>query len=139
MFASQPSHRHLDRLRAQYHYRLQAGYLGLYMLPWNRRRYRLPSALPGVTLLLLRFPLIFGLEIARRVVPGVDRRLAAHEPRSVGTLACVAIRQGGGFRGGDTAARIMTIAGSSLKVGVHFDLRNPGQWRRNPSHVYGSP
>lgn len=73
-FAPTAAHRGLARLRAEYHYRVQAGYLGLYMLPWNRRRYRLPSALPGILLLLLRFPLIVALEIARRVFPAVDRR-----------------------------------------------------------------
>lgn len=66
--------RGIDRLRAEDHYRVQAGYLGLYMLPWNRRRYRLPSALPGIILLLLRSPLIVALELARRISPGVDRR-----------------------------------------------------------------
>ena len=73
-FAPSASHRGLARLRAEYHYRVQAGYLGLYMLPWNRRRYRLPSALPGITLLLLRSPLIVVMELIRRASPGVDRR-----------------------------------------------------------------
>ena len=73
-FAPAAGHRGLARLRAEYHYRVQAGYLGLYMLPWNRRRYRLPSALPGIMLLLLRSPVIAALELARRVSPGVDRR-----------------------------------------------------------------
>ncbi|MGV0871554.1 oxygenase MpaB family protein [Mycolicibacterium sp. XJ879] len=71
-FAPAPAHRGLARLRAQYHYRVQAGYLGLYMLPWNRRRYRLPSALPGILLLLLRSPAIFTLELARRASGRVD-------------------------------------------------------------------
>jgi hypothetical protein len=73
-FAPTSSHRGLARLRAEYHYRVQAGYLGLYMLPWNRRRYRLPSALPGIALLLLRSPLIAAIELARRASPRVDRR-----------------------------------------------------------------
>jgi hypothetical protein len=73
-FEPTPAHRGVARLRAEYHYRVQAGYLGLYMLPWNRRRYRLPSALPGITLLLLRSPLILALELARRVSPRLDRR-----------------------------------------------------------------
>ncbi len=73
-FAPQPSQRGLQRLRARYHYRLQAGYLGLYMLPWNRRRYRLPSALPGIALLAARAPFIAALELARRASPTVDRR-----------------------------------------------------------------
>lgn len=71
-FAPAPAHRGLARLRAEYHYRVQAGYLGLYMLPWNRRRYRLPSALPGILLLLLRSPVILALELARRASDGVD-------------------------------------------------------------------
>jgi hypothetical protein len=73
-FAPSPAHRGWERLRAEYHYRVQAGYLGLYMLPWNRRRYRLPSPLPGIALLALRFPLILALESARRVSTRVDRR-----------------------------------------------------------------
>lgn len=73
-FAPRQELRGRERLRAEYHYRLQAGYLGLYMLPWNRRRYRLPSSLPGIALLLLRAPLIVALELARRLSPRVDRR-----------------------------------------------------------------
>lgn len=65
--------RGLDRLRAAYHYRVQAGYSGLFMLPWNRRRYDMPSPLPGIALLLARVPLILGLEVLRRVSPAVDR------------------------------------------------------------------
>lgn len=73
-FAPPPSRRGIERLRAEYHYRVQAGYLGLYMLPWNRRRYRLPSALPGALLLLLRSPVIVALEVLRRVSPRIDQR-----------------------------------------------------------------
>ena len=73
-FAPKPDQRGLNRLRAAYHYRVQAGYSGLFMLPWNRKRYDLPSPAPGMALLLLRAPLIAGVEVARRVIPGVDRR-----------------------------------------------------------------
>ncbi|KUI39033.1 oxygenase MpaB family protein [Mycobacterium sp. GA-2829] len=73
-FEPTPTHRGLQRLRAEYHYRVQAGYLGLYMLPWNRRRYRLPSALPGIALLLAKAPMIAALELARRVSPAIDCR-----------------------------------------------------------------
>lgn len=66
--------RGLDRVRAEYHYRLQAGYSGLFMLPWNRRRYDLPSPGPGMAMLFARAPLIAGVEVARRVIPGVDAR-----------------------------------------------------------------
>lgn len=73
-FAPAATHRGVARIRAEYHYRVQAGYMGLYMLPWNRRRYRLPSALPGIALLLLRSPLIVAIELLRRVSPDLDRR-----------------------------------------------------------------
>jgi hypothetical protein len=55
-FAPKLGHRGFERLRAGYHYRLQAGYSGLFMLPWNRRRYDLPSPGLGIALLLARAP-----------------------------------------------------------------------------------
>jgi hypothetical protein len=64
----------MERVRAEYHHRVQAGYTGLFMLPWNRRRYDLPSPLPGMALLLARAPLVAGVEVARRVIPGLDQR-----------------------------------------------------------------
>jgi hypothetical protein len=73
-FAPKLGHRGFERLRAGYHYRLQAGYSGLFMLPWNRRRYDLPSPGLGMALLLARAPLVAGVEVARRIVPGVDER-----------------------------------------------------------------
>lgn len=73
-FAPKSTQRGFQRVRSEYHYRVQAGYAGLFMLPWNRRRYDLPSPAPGIALLMLRAPLIAGIEVARRVIPGVDRR-----------------------------------------------------------------
>lgn len=73
-FAPRPGQRGRDRLRAAYHYRIQAGYSGLFMLPWNRRRYALPSPGPGIALLVIRAPLIAAVEIARRIIPGLDER-----------------------------------------------------------------
>ncbi|MGD9620781.1 MAG: oxygenase MpaB family protein [Mycolicibacterium sp.] len=73
-FAPKPTQHGLERIRAVYHYRMQAGYAGLFMLPWNRRRYTLPSPRLGVALLLLRAPVIATTEIARRVLPGLDLR-----------------------------------------------------------------
>jgi hypothetical protein len=68
----------LERLRARYHFRVQAGYSALFMLPRNRRRYELPSPLPGLALLLARAPLIATLELLRRLSPAVDRRWQRH-------------------------------------------------------------
>ncbi len=72
-FAPVAGHTGRDRLRAALHLRLQAAYSGLYMLPWNRRRYTMPSPLPGIALLLARAPAITALELARRVSPAADR------------------------------------------------------------------
>ena len=66
--------RGIARLRAKYHLQLQAGYTRLFMLPWNRRQYRLPSGLPGLAILVGRAPLIATIEILRRLSPAIDRR-----------------------------------------------------------------
>lgn len=73
-FAPKPGQRGLERIRAAYHFRIQAGYSGLFMLPWNRRRYDLPSPAPGIALLVSRAPLIAAIEVLRRIVPGADAR-----------------------------------------------------------------
>jgi hypothetical protein len=53
-FRPREHHHGINRMRAYYHYWLQAGYSGLFMFPWNRRRYDLPSPLPGIDVLLAR-------------------------------------------------------------------------------------
>lgn len=68
-FTPKPTQRGLSRLRAHYHYRIQTGYTGLFMLPGNRRRYRLPSPVPGIVFLLLRAPLVTAAEIAAEWCP----------------------------------------------------------------------
>ncbi len=73
-FAPKSAQRGLDRVRAGFHYRLQAGYAGLFMLPWNRRRYELPSPAAGIAMLVARMPLVAAIEVLRRLVPGVDQR-----------------------------------------------------------------
>lgn len=64
----------LERVRALYHFHLQAGYSSLFMLPGNRRRYELPSPLPGLALLLAQAPPTLAIELLRHVSPGIDRR-----------------------------------------------------------------
>lgn len=73
-FEPKPDQTGVERLRAAYHYRLQAGYSGLFMLPWNRRRYDLPSPTLGMALLMARAPMIAAVEVGRRVIPGLDER-----------------------------------------------------------------
>ena len=72
-FEPRPDQHGLERLRALLHLNVQAGYTRLFMLPWNRRHYRLPSPWLGLTLLLARAPLIVVLEGVRRISPAVDR------------------------------------------------------------------
>jgi hypothetical protein len=63
----------LERIRARYHFWLQAGYTALFMLPRNRRRYQLPSPLPGLALLLAQAPPTFTIELLRHASPRLDR------------------------------------------------------------------
>lgn len=72
-FAPRTGQHGRNRLRAAYHYRLQAGYAGLFMLPRNRRHHRLPSPAAGIAMLLMRAPLIAVIDLSRRVFPWVDR------------------------------------------------------------------
>ncbi|CAM3824682.1 oxygenase MpaB family protein [Tsukamurella strandjordii] len=79
-FAPQPGQARRDRARSRWHATVQAGHTRLFMLPWNRRLFRLPPSLPGVAYLAARFPFIAGIEAARHLSPAVDR---AWQRRSV--------------------------------------------------------
>jgi len=81
-FEPRPDQRGRQRLRALLHLNIQAGYTRLFMLPWNRRHYRLPSPWFGLALLLARAPLMVVFEIARRISPGVDRAWQRQSVRS---------------------------------------------------------
>ena len=72
-FAPLPQFRGVQRLRALLHLHIQAAYARLFMLPTNRRRYRLPSPWLGMAVLLGRIPFILSLELARRISPAADR------------------------------------------------------------------
>lgn len=84
-FAPSEDQRGLRKLRAQYNYRIYAGYLALWMAPRTRKRYKLPPAFPWVLLPLLRAPLVGTFELARRAVPGLariqDRVTSRHRAR----------------------------------------------------------
>ncbi|GED97779.1 oxygenase MpaB family protein [Gordonia crocea] len=80
-FEPGPQVRGRARLRALYHLHLQAGYTRLFMLPWNRRHYRLPSGLPGLALLVGRAPFVAVVETARRLSPALDRHWQRHQMR----------------------------------------------------------
>ena len=72
-FAPLPEYRGVERMRAKLHLHVQAAYARLFMLPANRKRYRLPSPWIGLALLMFRVPIIWTLEIARRISPAADR------------------------------------------------------------------
>jgi len=72
-FAPLPQFRGVQRLRALLHLHIQAAYARLFMLPANRRRYRLPSPWLGMVVLFGRVPFIWSLELARRISPAADR------------------------------------------------------------------
>lgn len=63
------------RRRAAYEHRLMCAYVAVCMLPGTRRRYDLPPAFPWILLLAARMPVVVTTEIARRLVPPVDRWL----------------------------------------------------------------
>ncbi|KAA9152321.1 DUF2236 domain-containing protein [Amycolatopsis acidicola] len=70
-FAPRDGHRGLRRLREAYNYRIYSAYTAIWMAPRTRRKYNLPPAFPWVLIPLARLPLVTGLELARRFVPGV--------------------------------------------------------------------
>ncbi|GAB19794.1 hypothetical protein GOEFS_095_00290 [Gordonia effusa NBRC 100432] len=73
-FAPQPDWSLQDKLRGHFHLHVQAGFSRLYILPWNRKRFDgLPGGWLGAGYLLARLPLLVAVEIARRLIPGVDR------------------------------------------------------------------
>ncbi|HKT02375.1 MAG TPA: oxygenase MpaB family protein [Rugosimonospora sp.] len=72
-FAPRPETVGWGRVRAAYNFRIYSAYAALYMAPRTRRRYAMPRAWPWLALPLARIPLVTGLELARRAVPGVER------------------------------------------------------------------
>ena len=72
-FAPRDGHSGLRRLREMYNARIYAAYSALFMMPWTRRGYDMPSALPGIVWILVRLPLVTVVETARRVCPPVSR------------------------------------------------------------------
>ncbi|WP_255772443.1 oxygenase MpaB family protein [Mycobacteroides abscessus] len=73
-----------DRIRGMYHLTIQGGFTRYFMLPWNRKKYRLPRAAVGTVFLVLRSPFITTVEIFRHASPAIDRfwqrhRMAAWE------------------------------------------------------------
>ena len=72
-FAPRDGHRGLARLREKYNYRINSVYSAMYMAPGTRRRYTMPPALPWLAIPVQRFPLITGMELARRACPPFAR------------------------------------------------------------------
>jgi len=61
------------RLRDNLNYRVQLGYTRYFMSPLTYGRHDMPNAWPWALHPLAQFPVIFGLETIRRLVPGAER------------------------------------------------------------------
>jgi hypothetical protein len=61
------------RLRDELNYRAQLGYTRYFMSPLTYRRHDMPSPWPWALHPLAQFPVIFGLETVRRLIPRADR------------------------------------------------------------------
>lgn len=61
------------RLRDEVNYRVQIGYTRFWSLPATYARHDMPNAWPWALHPLLQFPVLFGLETLRRVVPPLDQ------------------------------------------------------------------
>ncbi|MBJ8345006.1 oxygenase MpaB family protein [Antrihabitans sp. YC2-6] len=60
------------RLRDEVNYRVQIGYTGLWLLPSTYAKHRMPRRFPWALHPIAQLPLVFTLETARRLVPGLD-------------------------------------------------------------------
>jgi hypothetical protein len=60
------------RVRDHINYRVQLGYTRYFMSPLTYRRHDMPNPWPWALHPLAQFPVIFGLETVRRVLPGAD-------------------------------------------------------------------
>ncbi|MFC9982014.1 oxygenase MpaB family protein [Gordonia sp. NPDC127522] len=63
----------LQRLRGEYNAAMYAAYSSIYMLPTTRLRYRMPSPVPGMLVIVLRLPVVVVVETTRRLSPRFRR------------------------------------------------------------------
>ena len=63
----------LQRLRGTYNAAMYAAYSSVYMLPTTRLRYRMPSPVPGMLVIVLRLPVVIVVETTRRLSPRFRR------------------------------------------------------------------
>ncbi|WP_049773401.1 oxygenase MpaB family protein [Segniliparus rotundus] len=81
-FAPRPGERGFARLRKLAHRNIMAGHAQLFMLPWNRSRYRLPAPWIGLAILFGRAPFVLAAELSRRLHPAIDRLWQRQSVRS---------------------------------------------------------
>lgn len=72
-FAPRDGHTGLRRMREHYNSRIYAAYSAMFMMPWTRRTYDMPSAFPAIVWIVVRLPLVTIVETARRVCPPISR------------------------------------------------------------------
>lgn len=80
-FAPRPSNGRFRRLRQRYTHTMYSAYSALWMSPSHWRRYDMPSPWPGFAVILLRWPAVAVVELARRFTPGLAERYEAIQCR----------------------------------------------------------
>jgi hypothetical protein len=71
-FAPKPDTPWRKRVRDEWNYRAQIGYTRFWMLPMTYRRHEMPNPWPWAIHPVLQFPILFGLETFRRLVPAAN-------------------------------------------------------------------
>ncbi|WP_249644292.1 oxygenase MpaB family protein [Nocardia sputi] len=61
------------RIRDEINYRMQIGYTAFWLPPATYRSHRMPRRFPWVLHPIAQWPVLFALETARRLVPGLDQ------------------------------------------------------------------
>lgn len=73
-FAPRYGHTGLKKLRERYNGMIYSAYSAVFMMPWTRQKYDMPSAAPGLLWLVARLPAVTVYELLRRLVPPLARR-----------------------------------------------------------------
>ncbi|PZU00067.1 MAG: DUF2236 domain-containing protein [Gordonia sp. (in: high G+C Gram-positive bacteria)] len=72
-FAPRDGHTGVRRLREKYNATMYSAYSAVFMMPWTRRRYNMPSAVPGIAWIIARLPVVVLIETVRRICPPFAR------------------------------------------------------------------
>ena len=71
-FAPREGQTGLKKLRARYNHTIYSGYSAMWMMPPTWKQYDMPNPLPGIAIVLARWPLVTVTELLRRL-PGLKQ------------------------------------------------------------------